>query len=61
MSKLEYNSQKQLELDGVRLGALVRDEQEPTYVYSRKGLADRISLFQSVLAKNLHLPESINS
>lgn len=53
MSKLEYNSQNQLEFDGVRLAGLVKDEQDPTYVYSRKGLMERVSQFQSILAKNL--------
>lgn len=53
MSKLEYNSQNQLELEGVRLSSLVLDEQDPTYVYSRKGLIERIFQFQSILAKNL--------
>jgi diaminopimelate decarboxylase len=53
VSKLEYNSNKELELDGVRLSALVKDEQEGTYVYSRKGIVDRLFLFQSSIAKVL--------
>lgn len=53
MSKLEYNSNQELELDGVRLSSLVKDEQEGTYVYSRKGLVDRLFLFQSSIAKAL--------
>jgi diaminopimelate decarboxylase len=53
VSKLEYNSNQELELDGVRLSSLVKDEQEGTYVYSRKGLVDRLFLFQSQIAKNL--------
>ncbi|MEZ0391314.1 MAG: diaminopimelate decarboxylase [Pseudobdellovibrionaceae bacterium] len=53
MSKLEYNSNQELELDGVRLLSLVKEEQEGTYVYSRKGLMDRLFLFQSAIAKVL--------
>jgi diaminopimelate decarboxylase len=52
VSKLEYN-QADLQLDGSRLQSLVRDEQEPTYVYSRKGMMDRLGLYQSTLARNL--------
>ncbi len=54
MSKLEYNGENSLELDGVRLSSLVADEQEPTYVYSRKALLERLALFQAVLNRNLH-------
>ena len=53
MSKLEYNSAGELELDGVRLSTLVKDDDEPAYVYSRKGLLDRLFLFQSAIAKVL--------
>jgi diaminopimelate decarboxylase len=53
VSKLEYNSAGDLELDGVRLSSLVKDGDEPAYVYSRKGLLDRLFLFQSQIAKVL--------
>ncbi|MGZ5279026.1 MAG: diaminopimelate decarboxylase [Pseudobdellovibrionaceae bacterium] len=53
MSKLEYNSSGELELDGVRLSSLTKEGDEPAYVYSRKGLLDRLSLFQSHLARVL--------
>lgn len=53
MAKLEYNFDRQLEFDGVRLSPLLKDEQEPTYVYSRKGIHDRVFQFQSVIAKSL--------
>lgn len=52
MSKLEYN-QADLQFDGSRLQSLVKDEQEPTYVYSRKGMMDRLGLYQATLARNL--------
>ena len=60
MSKLEYNSNNELELDGVRLLNLVKDEQEPTYVYSRKGFLDRLSYFHSVVGKNVSQRFSIH-
>lgn len=60
MSKLEYNQNQELELDGVRLLSLVKDEQEPTFVYSRKGIADRLFYFQSVLAKSLKQRYSVH-
>lgn len=53
MAKLDYNFDQQLEFDGVRLSSLVKDEQEPTYVYSRKGIHDRVFQFQSAIAKSL--------
>lgn len=53
MSKLEYNSAGELELDGVRLSSFTKDGDEPAYVYSRKGLVDRLFLFQSHIAKVL--------
>jgi diaminopimelate decarboxylase len=52
VSKLEYN-EADLCLDGSRLANFVKDEQEPTYVYSRKGILDRLSLFQMTLARSL--------
>lgn len=59
MSKLEYNGQDLL-LDGSKLSGFVKDEQEPTYVYSRKGIMDRLALFQSTLAKNLEQRHQIH-
>jgi len=53
VSKLEYNSSGELELDGVRLSSFAKDGEEPAYVYSRKGLLDRLFLFQSNVAKVL--------
>jgi diaminopimelate decarboxylase len=53
VSKLEYNSAGDLELDGVRLSSLVKDGDEPAYIYSRKGLLERLFLFQSQIAKVL--------
>jgi len=52
VSKLEYN-QADLQLDGTKLSGLVKDEQDPTYVYSRKGMMDRLGIFQATLARNL--------
>lgn len=53
MSKLEYNSNQELQLDGVRLSSLVREGDEPTYVYSREGLKNRVALFRQELSQNL--------
>ena len=53
MSKLDYNSAGELELDGVRLSNFAKDGDEPAYIYSRKGLQDRLFLFQSQIAKVL--------
>jgi diaminopimelate decarboxylase len=53
VSKLEYNSNGELELDGVRLSNFAKDGDEPAYVYSRKGLQDRLFLFQSYVARAL--------
>lgn len=60
MSKLEYNQNQELELDGVRLISLVKDEQEPTFVYSRKGFIDRLGYFQNTVAKSLSQRFSIH-
>lgn len=60
MSKLEYNSKQELELDGVRLLSLVKEGDEPIYVYSRKGLVDRIALFKSEIAKHLSQKFSVH-
>lgn len=60
MSKLEYNQNNELELDGVRLLGLVKDEQEPTFVYSKKGLIERLSYFQSTLNQSLKQKFSIH-
>ncbi len=53
MSKLEYNSNLELELDGVRLHTLVKEGADPAYVYSRKGLVERLAQFQSAVARAL--------
>jgi diaminopimelate decarboxylase len=59
VSKLEYN-QNDLFLDGSKLSNFVKDKQEPVYVYSRKGIMDRLGLFQSQLAKNLEQRHQIH-
>jgi diaminopimelate decarboxylase len=53
VSKLEYNPGGELELDGVRLSSWAKEGEEPAYIYSRKGLHERLFLFQSQLAKHL--------
>lgn len=60
MSKLEYNSNQELELDGVRLLSLVKEGDQPTYVYSRKGLVERLSLYRSHVAQSLTQKFSIH-
>lgn len=53
MDILSYNDLGELELDGTRLQSFVKDEQEPTYVYSSRSILNRIDLFKKSLSQKL--------